>query len=147
MSAKTTPILAIALAAGALAAGCGDEETDPKEEYIAQGDEICALGTFEVGNKARARYGKPFPPPEQASQFARQVIAPTLQREVVVKLRQLTPPEGDEQMVDAIYDELERALARLRSNPDLITQPNTGGAFDEANMLARDYGFKQCGSG
>jgi hypothetical protein len=147
MNRKAARVLAIALVGGAFAAGCGDEETDPKEEYIASGDEICALGTFEVGNRAQARYGKPSPPPNQAPRFAREVIVPTLQRQVVVELRQLTPPEGDEAEVDAIYDELERALGRLRRNPDLIREPDAGGAFDEANRLAQAYGFQQCGSG
>ncbi|MGH2956116.1 MAG: hypothetical protein ACRDL6_03885 [Solirubrobacterales bacterium] len=146
MNGRGAQVLAIALVVGAAVAGCGDEETDSKEEYIAKGDEICALGTFEVGNRAQARYGMPSPPPQQAPQFAREVIVPTLQREVVAELRQLTPPAGDEAKVDAIYDELERALDRLRSNPELITEPDAGGAFDEANRLAQAYGFQQCGS-
>ena len=144
MNRKTTCILAIAMT-GALVAGCG-EGTDPKEEYIANGDEICALGTFQIGSEARNRYGRPAPPPEQAPRFARQVIVPTLQTQVIVKLRELTPPEGDEQRVAAVYDELESAVGRLRRNPDLISEPSIGGAFDEANRLAQAYGFQQCGS-
>jgi len=146
MNGKTARILAVALAAGALAAGCGDD-TDPKEEYIAKGDEICARGTFKIGRTAQDRFGSPAPPPEQAPQFARQKIVPILEQRVVTKLRELEPPEGDEEQVEAIYDELEQAVDRLRANPELITEPNTGGAFDQANRLAQDYGFEQCGSG
>jgi hypothetical protein len=146
MRGKTTWILTVALAASAFAAGCGDD-TDPKEEYIADGDEICARGTFKIGRTAQDRYGNPAPPPEQTATFAREIIVPTLQQKVVDKLRELDPPEGDEQQVEAIYEELERGIGRLEENPDLINEPNTGGAFNEANRLAVDYGFKQCGSG
>jgi len=145
MKVRASLTVVVALAAGAFAGGCGGE--DPKEEYIAEGDEICARGTFKIGRTAQARFGSPAPPPEQAPQFARQIIVPTLQQRVVDKLRELDPPEGDDETVAAIYDELERAIDRLEENPDLINAPNTGGAFNEANRLAVDYGFKQCGSG
>jgi hypothetical protein len=146
---KTLWALALALAALALAAGCGGDdgdETDPKEEYIAQGDEICARGTFTIGSQARERYGTPQPPPKKIEEYSEQIVVPTLQTEVVDKLRALPAPEGDEQTTAAIYDELQRAIDELRADPGLLAEQNVGGAFDEANRLAQAYGFRQCGS-
>lgn len=146
MTCKVKWTLGVTLAAGALVIGCGDDEGNPKGDYLAAGDQICAVGTFEIGRAAQQRYGQPSPPPKDAPEFAKQVIAPTLQNRVVVELRKLTPPEGDDATVDAIYDALEDGIRRLRSNPALITQPGVGGAFDDASRLAQQYGFKQCGS-
>ena len=140
--------LAVALAAGALLAGCGgDDEPDPKQEFITTADEICALGTFEIGNQARNRYGQPAPPPRESEEFSKEVVVPTLQSQVLERLRRLTPPAGDEQELAALYDALERGIDTLRQNPELLDEPGTGGAFDEANRLAQAYGFKQCGQG
>jgi hypothetical protein len=146
---KTLWALALALAALALAAGCGGEDgddTDPKEEYIAQGDEICARGTFTIGTQARERYGTPQPPPKKIEEYGKQIVVPTLQTEVVEELRALPAPEGDEQTTAAIYDALEQAIDELRADPGLIADANVGGAFDEANRRAQAYGFRQCGS-
>lgn len=128
-----------------LIAGCGG--TDPKQEYIANGDEICALGTFQIGSEAQNRYGTPQAPPKKAEQFSRQVIVPTLRSQVLEKLRALPAPEGDEQTVAAIFDALERGIDTLKADPGLLADPDVGGAFDEANSLAQAYGFKQCGQG
>jgi hypothetical protein len=146
---KTFWALALALAALALAAGCGGDDgddTDPKEEYIGQGDEICARGTFTIGSQARERYGSPQPPPKKIQEYSSQIVVPTLQTEVVEKLRALPAPEGDEQTTAAIYDALQRAIDRLRADPGLLAAQNVGGAFDEANRRAQAYGFRQCGS-
>lgn len=146
---KTLWALAFALAAFALAAGCGGDDgddTDPKEEYIAQGDEICARGTFTIGTHARERYGTPQPPPKRIEEYSKQIVVPTLQTEVVERLRALPAPQGDEQTTAAIYDALEQAIDELRADPGLIADANVGGAFDEANRRAQAYGFRQCGS-
>lgn len=140
----------LALAAVVALAGCGggdDEEQDPKEEYIAKGDEICALGTFKIGSQARARYGTAQPPQDKIEEYAKKIVVPILQTKVVDNLRALPPPEGDQQTTAAIYDELDQAVGALRADPALLADPEVGGAFDEANRLAQAYGFRQCGSG
>jgi hypothetical protein len=149
---KTVWMLAFALAIGVLGAGCGGDDgddgddTDPKQEYIAKGDEVCAFGTFQIGSEARNRYGSPQPPPEKIQEYGRKIVVPILHKQVIPDLRELAPPEGDEQRVAAIYDALQAGVDTLRDDPTLIAEPNVGGAFDEANSLAQAYGFKQCGS-
>jgi hypothetical protein len=145
MMRRTIWIFAALTVAGALMAGCGDG-SDPKQDYITQGDKICALGTFQIGSEAQNRYGQAAPPPDQAPQFTTEVVVPTLQTQVLDKLRALDPPEGDEQKTAAIWDALQRGIDTLKADPSLLNEPNTGGAFDQANSLAQAYGFKQCGS-
>ena len=142
---RRTP--AIALASALIVAGCGSDETDPVDEYIAEGDRICALGTFQIGSEAQTRYGSPQPPPRRVEEFSSGVVVPTLRTEVLEKLRALTPPEGDERQVGAIYGALENGIDALKADPGLLAEANTGGAFDEANRLAQAYGFAQCGQG
>ena len=144
-----------ALLAGTLAA-CGGDDDDggdetggggspSKEEYITQGDEICARGTAEIAKQAIEKYGSAQPSVDQVKSFARDVVAPTLQRQVD-ELRALDPPKGDGDTVDEIYDAADEGIAQLEKDPDLLAEPGAGGAFDEANELAQDYGFQQCGS-
>jgi hypothetical protein len=138
-------MLAALTAIGALVAGCGG--SDPKEDYITKADKICALGTFQIGSEAQNRYGEPAPPPKEAEKFTGEVVVPTLQTQVLDKLRELDSPEGDEQKTAAVWDALQRGIDSLKADPSLLNEPNTGGAFDQANSLAQAYGFKQCGSG
>jgi len=143
---RTTWLLALALASGALAAGCGEDEADPKAEYLEKGDEVCRLGSLQIVSEGQRRYGGSQPPPEKIEEYGRKIVVPVLQKSTLRGLRELTPPEGDEETVAAIYDALEEAIASLRADPALMTQPSVGGAFDEVNALASDYGFEQCGS-
>jgi hypothetical protein len=142
---RTTSLLALALASGALAAGCGEDESDPKQEYIENGDEVCRLGSEQIVAEGQRRYGASQPPPEKLEEYGRKIVVPVLQKSTLRGLRALPPPEGDEETVAAIYDALEEAIAALRANPALVAEPNVGGAFDEVNRLALDYGFDQCG--
>jgi hypothetical protein len=138
-------LIAVALAAGTVATGCGGNGSDPKTEYVSKADRICALGTFRIGTEARKRFGSAQPAAKEQKEFARSVVVPEL-RTVLSKLRALAPPEGDRQRVDAIWAALDDAIDTLATTPGLIAEPGTGGAFDRANQLAHDYGFRQCGS-
>ncbi len=58
-------------------------------------------------------------------------------RELVEDLRALTPPEGDEETLDEIYDAVEEG------NDALAADPSTD-AYIEADELATNYGFIVC---
>jgi hypothetical protein len=73
-------------------------------------------------------------------------VVPSLE-DTLQRLRDLPAPSGDEQQVTAIYDSLEEAIKELEDNPSLFVEQGVGGAFDEANRLAKAYGFEQCGQG
>ena len=160
MRRKTVGALVCALALGLLAAGCGgDDDGDgsaqdgattvegelSKPRYIAEGDRICAEGTARIAREALDRYGDAQPSLEQVDEFSGDVVAPVLQ-EQVDQLRALPPPKGDDETVAAIWDAVQDGIDALREDPSLLAEPATGGAFDEANGLAQEYGFRQCGS-
>jgi hypothetical protein len=154
--------LALTLAAGLLVAGCGggdkgDESTLPaqlstssvpqtltKQEYVARGDQICAAGTFKIGDQARQQFGNVPPTQAQVQQFSVDVVVPTFEDQLD-QLRALPAPAGDEQQVTAIYDAVQEGVDALQANPALFATPNGGGALVKASRLARAYGFKQCG--
>jgi hypothetical protein len=149
-----------ALVLVSLVAGCGGDDDDgesgeaqssvpetlTKREYLLAGDRICAEGTAEIGTQALDRYGEAQPSLDQIDEFATEIVAPVL-HEQADALRELPPPAGDEREVAAIYDAVDEGADALAENPSLLTEPGTGGAFDDANRLARRYGFSQCGSG
>jgi hypothetical protein len=147
MSKPTTVVfLALALLGALVGCGGGDgDDADPKAEYVQKADEICALGSFRIGTDARKRFGTTQPGPAEQKEFAVEVVVPHL-REVVRQLRGLTPPEGDQQRVNAVWAALDEAIDTVELTPGLLAEPDAGGAFDQANQLAREYGFNQCGS-
>jgi hypothetical protein len=158
---KTAPaprlvlLLAAAIAAALLVTACGGDDGDgedgdspatlTKQEYIAEGDRICTRGTELMANEALQRFEGEQPSPEEAETFGQEVVAPTLSDQLE-QLRDLPAPEGDEATVDEIYDAVQDGIDEIESDPGVFIEPNTGGAFEEANRLAQDYGFRQCGS-
>ena len=163
--AKAIWALALMLGAALLLAACGGDDnggdsgestlppglttssvpqTLTKPDYIARGDQICAAGSFKIGDQARKQFGNAQPTPAQGGQFVRDVIVPTFE-EQLAQLRALPAPSGDGQTVAAIYDALEKGVVALKEDPTLFATPAAGGAFERASRLARAYGFKQCG--
>ena len=147
------------LLTGLLVAGCGGGGGDTSSsttstttstgalsqaEYIAKGDQICAGGTLVIGQAARAQFGSSQPSRDQAVQFGQDTVVPSLE-DTLGKLRALQPPAGDQAQTAAIYNALEQGINKLKQDPTLFVESNSGGAFDEANRLAQSYGFKQCG--
>ena len=166
MFLRITALLALALATGLIAAGCGDDDDDTtttttsstttagatgatgatgeplsKEEFIAEADAICKAGTKEIQSA-----GEDFFPeggsPGQAEEetFTTDVVVPNIQGQVDA-IRALTPPEGDEEAVTAILDAAQEAIDELEDDPSGQNNP-----FAEADQLAQDYGLEVCGS-
>ncbi len=147
---RTAMLLGVtALAAGLLAAGCGGDDggaAPSKQDYIAEGDAICKQRQDEVSRQAQETFGGSVPTGEQIEAFGADVIVPSLDSQLE-ELRALTPPEGDEDTVGKIYDAVGDGIDAIRENPALVTDPNAGGTFAEADALAQRYGFKVCGAG
>lgn len=143
----------------ALFAGCGgddddsgsDEPAPTKAEYITQADEICQTNLDEIGEAATAlqeelnlEQGEQ-PSEEDQTAFAEDDVVPGLQT-MVDELRDLTPPEGDEDTVGEIYDKLDEGLDELEDDPSLIVGDEGPAAFEESDQLATEYGMKVCGN-
>jgi hypothetical protein len=154
---RTGTLATLLVVSGLLVVGCGgggddnstssgSTSTGPlsKAEYIAKGDQICAQGTLVIGQAGREQFGSSQPSRDQAIQFGQDTVVPSLE-DTLTKLRALEAPAGDEAKTTAIYDALEEGLNKLKQDPSLFVESDSGGAFDQANQLAQAYGFKQCG--
>ncbi len=130
---------AIVIAAFAVA-GCGgdDDDTDSKEEFIAQADEICESGDAEIEQQA-LELGTG----ADENTLVTTVIVPGT-RDQVEQIRALTPPEGDEDEIAEFLDTFDRGLDELEDDPSILSKAET---IAEARQLATGYGFKSCNTG
>lgn len=160
---NNTKIFVATLVAGIalFAAGCGggdDSTTDSgasgasgasgvsgaapdKAAFIKQADAICSAGDdkIEAAQKSLGLSGQPST--AEAAKFATDTIVPTIQDELD-QLSDLTPPEGDEEQVDAVISAAQDGLDAVEKDPASIID---GKQFTDANKLADAYGFQSCG--
>jgi hypothetical protein len=170
MSLRISTLLALAFAAGLIAAGCGDDDdettTSPatttagatgatgatgeplsKEEFIVQADAVCKAGDKKIDAAAKETFSGGQPSQAEQEQFVTEDVVPNIQ-EQIDGLRALTPPEGDEDEVSAILDSAQDAIDQIESDPSALTEGANGDdPFAEANQLAKEYGLKVCGQG
>ena len=140
--------IAIALVAAGAGAGCGgddDEEALSKAEFIEQGDAICKKAAAEGEKEADAMFAdlgpNEEPSDEQLTTFVEDVLKPNVEGQLN-DLRDLTPPEEDEDTVNAVYEKVETGLAKLEDDPKTILSDED--PLSDANQAAEDYGFKEC---
>jgi hypothetical protein len=172
MFLRIATLLALALAAGLIAAGCGDDDDDTattastttvstgatgatgaatgepltKDEFIAQADAVCKAGDKKIDAAAKETFsggGQPSQADQEA--FVTDDVIPNVQDEVD-GIAALTPPEGDEDEVSAIVDSAQDAIDQIESDPSALTEgASADDPFAEANQLAKEYGLKVCG--
>ena len=153
--ARTAAFLLAAVALALVAAGCGDDDDSgdsgdgsatalTKEEFLQQGNAICANGNAEL-DAVTANFG-PGTSPAEIEAFVTDTLVPNVQGQID-DLSALTPPEGDEEEVEAILTAAEDALAEVEEVPSTVTEDGGTDPFNEANRLAEDYGLVACGSG
>jgi hypothetical protein len=133
-------LLLIVLAPVAIAA-CGGSDAPSKDEYIAQADEICQKGDDDLDAAIENEFGTRSPSQQEIIQFSEDEVIPNIEEQLVA-LRELTPPDGEEETVNEIYDTLGRGLEEYKADPDLQNPPE---AVQEANRLAEEYGLEVCG--
>jgi hypothetical protein len=124
-------------------AGCGgdDDKGPTKAAYITKADAVCKAANDKL-TKAAADIGAS-PTAAQVKTFAAQTAVPNLEAELK-ELRALDRPKDDKDTIGAIYDALEDAVGKLKSDPSVLTgQTNP---FTEANAKAKAYGLKVCGA-
>ena len=139
--------VAIALVAAGAGAGCGgdDEEALSKAEFIEQGDAICEKAAAEGEKQADEMFAdlgsNEEPSEEQLTTFVEDVLKPNIEGQLS-DLRDLTPPEEDEETINAVYEQVETGLAKLEDDPKSILSDED--PLSDANQAAEDYGFKEC---
>lgn len=153
---KALWLLVIAFAAGLIAAGCGDDDDDggdegeapTKQEFIAQADRICSESDARIESAAEERFGQSNQEPSAAEQeqFVTETVIPEIEGQID-GVDGLTPPEGDEDEIQAIVDAGNEGIDAGKEDPSLFQQE--GGGEDplaEASRLAQEYGLKVCGA-
>jgi hypothetical protein len=145
---KTT--LAAAAAACLLLSGCGSDDsakdggdrgvTITKAQFIIQGDAICTSGNDRIAAAEKKLPGEPTK--DQIVAFVTGTFIPQIAAEAKA-LRSLPAPDEGADDVEAMLDSLDAAVKALEKDPEQLLTGD--GVFDEANQLAKDYGFKVCG--
>lgn len=128
----------------ALLAACGDDAPS-QEEYVAQADEICREADEALDAEVTEAFGTDQPNEQQIIEFTGSAVVPNLEGQLD-DLRALTPPEGDEETVEAIYSKLETAVGKIADDPSSAVG-EAPPEFEEASSLAREYGMEKCGAG
>lgn len=148
----TTPLVLVAL----FLAGCGgNDETEggfspvvseplSKVEFLRQADEICFASEQRIEAAADELVTQEGDPdPAEVERIALEVVVPALESEVAA-IRALGAPKGDEEDVDGILEATEEGIAAIEADPtgllESIPKPLT-----RAQMLAENYGSRQCG--
>lgn len=140
--------MAALLAASALiAVGCGgsddsssDEPAPTKAAYITDADAICAADT-ETISKLAADLPNDINDPAVTDAITNDILP--IYQEQLTELRDLTPPEGEEDTTAAIYDALEEGLNKVEEDPTLLGDTDT---FADANEKASAFGLEACSS-
>ena len=156
MSRFRGPAVVLAVVALALiGAGCGDDEKSgdsegsgggsalTKEQFLEQGNAICAAGNAEL--EAEGAGLGTAPTPGEIEDFALRELVPNIQNQLD-ELRTLTPPAGDEEQVEEILTAAEEGVAAIKEDPARAFDDAGADPFDTANQLAEDYGLVACGS-
>lgn len=151
MKRKTMMLLGLVLATGLIAAGCGGDDDDDggdggeslgKAEFVEQGNQICDEGNQEIETAADETFGDVQPTPEEQDAFVTETLVPNVQGQID-SIRDLGPPEADEDEINGILEDAEAALSDIEEDPSLAQ----GGVdpFEDVNRRLSEYGLTSCG--
>jgi hypothetical protein len=148
MYRRTFAIFISVLAVAAFAAGCGDEDSSSadsltKAEFVDKADKVCSDIEKDTRKKllAASKLAKGSSPKQQEEVLVTTIIAPTLQSQAE-ELGALGAPEGDEEEVEAIVEELEAVAKEAETNPVGIS--TKADPYREADQMMQDYGLDTC---
>jgi len=134
-----------------LGAGCGDEGDElSEEEFLAQGNEICAQGNEELD----AAFEEAFPDddaeptPQQVAALFLDELIPNVQAQID-DLEGLEGPDSLEEDLDAVLEDAEAALDDLeqQANDDPESLFTGGDPFADINPRLEELGLTTCAEG
>lgn len=149
MNERLALLLPLALAISAVAAGCGGSDNSDsgpaptKAGFTKQADDICGKAYKELQSEIEDKFGNKTPSQEEAVAFTEDTIIPNLEGQLS-DLQDLTPPDGDDEAVGAVFETLGKDIDTLKSDPESSLSPD---AMDASLKKAEEYGFDNCGSG
>jgi hypothetical protein len=148
VSKRLMAMLVAATALALIAGGCGggDEESLTRAEFIEQADAICTESSKQIEREYRAfaegGARKGGISKAEGQEVGQEILLPNVQSRVE-ELRELNPPEADEDQITAMLDALEAGVEEGRENPKSLFSGDY--PLEEANKMAQEYGFKACG--
>lgn len=130
--------------------GSTEESSPAKQAFLKEADAACRRVHGDLANEAAAylaqetRHGTPRP--VAMANFGRTVMAPTIEAEIA-KLRELEPPAGDEEQIEAILEAEEEEVEELKALDEAKAAFKLIALFEESTEMFREYGFKACANG
>ena len=149
-------VLLVGLPAASVA-GCGeDEESTPtRQEFIAEAHPICRAAEQDLTAKSRdLGFYTPDGVDGEEAEFIEEEVIPFYQGQVD-GIRELTPPPGEEERLEAALSEAERGIEGLREDPLSFAPPigpdgeritTSPKGWVELGRLLRGYGRGPCGN-
>jgi hypothetical protein len=151
----------LALAAGLVIAGCGDDDDETtsgtateatdstdtgddaptKADFIKEADAICADADQALADVALEQYPEGPPTGDDAVTFAEDVFIPNLQGQHD-DLAALTPPEGEEDAFADLLEQLQTGIDEIADDPESFVETD---ALEDASVAASDFGLRSCG--
>jgi hypothetical protein len=149
MSKRLLALVTAALAAMAIATGCGSDsdgettEAITKAAYVMKADAICVEFNEDTSAKFTA-FNRRDSRATNAEQIAitKAVYLANLQKRLD-KIQELPLPEEQEEKISALLAEMQKGI-REATSQKAIAFNNTDGFFTKANELAGELGFKYC---
>lgn len=138
-----------------LGAGCGGDEGDAgsegsvepisREEFISQADVICAEENGAIDAQAEEELaGGSGPTAEEIEAFINEVTLPSVSNQAD-EIEALGDPEGAEDQKAELVAALREAVSAAEEDPIGVTGPGPDNPFNEANEIAEEIGFEECG--
>jgi len=124
------------------ACGGGGSESLSKADYVRKGNAVCGKWQQARGERFSQVSAEVKPPITEAKR--EKAILKVLEpyEDAIAGLKELSPPSGEEQQVEAMIEAMEEAMARTQSDPrSAIT---SGLAFRKSNKMLETYGLKEC---
>ena len=131
-----------ALAAGLLAAGCGDDDDESSdlthEEFVTQANEICTEGNAELEQAGQDIEGGPGS--AGFEDFVTDTLVPNVQGQIQ-DIRDLGIPEEDADLSGTL-DEAEDITNEIADDPAILTEG--GDPFAPVNDELSEAGLTEC---
>jgi flavorubredoxin len=148
MCRRTFAILISVFAVAAFGAGCGDDESSSansptKAEFVTKAEKVCTDIERDVRKQlfAASKLAQGSSAKQQEETLVKTIIAPTLNKQAD-ELSALSAPEGDEEQIDAIAEELKDVANEAEKDPTSVSAK--ADPYHEADKLMRDYGIDAC---